>query len=34
LDELIDDAGRVTHQCSDSAYCEEQQEIHSARKQA
>ena len=34
LDELIDDAGNVTHQCSDSAYCEEEQETISARKQA
>ncbi len=34
LDELIDDAGNITHQCSDSAYCEEEQETISARKQA
>jgi len=34
LDELIDDAGKVTHQCSDSAYCEEEQEKIVARKQA
>lgn len=33
LDELIDDAGNVTHQCSDSAYCEEQQETASAKEQ-
>src|SRR3989304_5260173 len=32
LDELVDDQGTVTHQCSDSAYCEEQQELTSRNK--
>jgi alpha-D-ribose 1-methylphosphonate 5-phosphate C-P lyase len=34
LDELIDDAGNITHQCSDSAYCEEEQETISTRRRA
>ena len=32
LDELIDDSGMVTHQCSDSAYCAEQQTINAGSK--